>query len=359
MSRPFKLICFGILLFWFLFPLVVISQVVADPETEYLRIRTMAFNGEYKKSGDEARKLVNDFPEYGDARILLGRILAWQKNYVDALAVIDTLLVTDPENSDALAARFDISLWMNETTPVTTELKTGYFFDRFSLPYGRYWQIFNAGAGHKFKWGKGSAGLNIGDLSASGSPSVNATELQFEVEAWPKISAKNYAFASYAYSPGTYFPHHRAAFEIWQILPVGWAVSAGCNYFYFDKNIFIANASVEKYLGKYWFSAKEYFYFKEKGITTSFYLNGRRYYGDTDYFQATLGIGSAPDEPFDIQTDLMRLSAYSLRLAYNFKVKPRINLRLGAGYSSEEYSENLHRNRFEGGINLVYSLKSK
>ena len=62
-----------------------------------------------------------------------------------------------------------------------------------------------------------------------------------------------------------YFPTHRAAVELWQILPAGWAVSGGLNYYYFDRNIFIALASVEKYLGKYWFSGKCYVYFKDGG----------------------------------------------------------------------------------------------
>ena len=35
----------------------------------------MAFDGKYTQAAIDARKLVNAFPTYGDARILLGRIL--------------------------------------------------------------------------------------------------------------------------------------------------------------------------------------------------------------------------------------------------------------------------------------------
>ena len=49
---------------------------------------------------------------------------------------------------------------------------------------------------------------------------------------------------------------------------------------------------------------------------TSFYLNVRRYFNDIDYLQLTLGTGTAPDEPFEIQSDIMRLSANSVRLTY-------------------------------------------
>ncbi len=335
------------------------SQEAINPETEYLRIREMAFSGDYSGAAIAARKLLNAFPSYGDVRVLLGRILAWQKDYVQAAAVIDTLLQAEPNNADALEAKRDISLWSKENTPVATDLRVGYSFDYFTKPYSRYWQVFNVGAGHRFSWGPAAAGINIGDLIARDSTSIYATELQFEAEAYPSLSDKNYAYVAYAYSPGKYFPTHRAAFELWQILPAGWAISVGINYYYFDRNIFIALASVEKYLGKYWVSGKCFVYFKDSGPTTSFYLNVRRYFNNFDYLQLTLGTGTAPDEPFDIQSDIMRLSANSIRLAYNVHVTSKVVLRIGVGYSREEYEESVMRDRFEGNINLIYALKMK
>ncbi len=156
-----------------------------------------------------------------------------------------------------------------------------------------------------------------------------------------------------------YFPKHRAALEVWQILPAGWAASAGMNYYYFDRNIFIALASVEKYIGRYWLSLKGYLYFKEHGITTSAYFNARRYFTDINYLQLTLGAGTAPDEPFDIRTDLMRYSAYSARLTYNVALGNRLVMKVGTGYSREEYYENTWRNRFEGNVNFTYAIRMK
>lgn len=319
----------------------------------------MAFEGDFSGAAIAARKLVNTYPSYGDARILLGRILAWQKDYKQAAAVIDTLLKTEPDNSDALSVKRDISLWSKEYTPVATDIRAGYSFDSFTEPYSRFWQVFKAGAGHRFNWGPASASLNIGNIIVGGLSPHNATELQVEVDAYPHLTDKNYAYLAYAFSPGSNFPRHRAALELWQVLPAGWAISAGLNYYYFDRNIFIALASVEKYLGKYWFSAKGFVYFKDEGPTTSFYLNSRRYFNDTDYLQVTLGTGTAPDEPFDIQANLMRLSANSIRLTYNVSLTHKLVMRLGAGYSREEFAETAWRNRFEGGVNFIYAIKMK
>jgi YaiO family outer membrane protein len=359
MNRHLVIHIIAIFLTGFLINLQVFSQNVTDPESEYLRIRTIAFNGDYATAAPAARKLVNEYPSYGDARILLGRILAWQKDYAAAGAVIDTLLLTEPDNADALSARRDISLWSEGSSPVSTDIRGGYFFDTFSEPYSRYWQVFKAGAGHRFNWGQASAGVNAGNIIIGGQPRTTATELQFEIDAYPRITNKNYAYFSYAYSPGSYFPQHRAAGELWQVLPAGWAFSAGLNYYYFDRNIFIALASVEKYIGKYWFSVKGFVYFKDEGPATSFYLNARRYFNDKNYLQFTLGTGTAPDEPFDMQTNLMRLSAHSIRMAYNVSVTPRIVMRLNTGYSREEYAEEEWRDRFEGGVNFIYAIKMK
>ena len=356
MNRYFILFVAGLVLTGIFISRPLFSQQITDPESEFLRIRSIAFDGDYATAAIDARKLVNAFPSYGDARILLGRILAWQKDFTQAAAVIDTLLATDPDNADALAVRRDISLWSKENSPVATDIRVGYSFDRFTEPYDRYWRLFKAGAGHKFNWGPAAAGLNIGNINIDGT---TATEIQVEAEAWPKISDKNYAYLAYAYSPGEYFPGHRAAVEVWQILPKGWAISAGMNYYYFDRSIFISMLSVEKYINRFWFSLKGYLYFKEEGTRPALYFNGRRYFNETDYLQLTLGTGTAPDEPIDVQTDIERFSANSIRLAYYGFVTKKLAIRIGAGYSNEEFAEGEWRNRFEGHINFIYAIKMK
>jgi len=97
-------------------------------------------------------------------------------------------------------------------------------------------------------------------------------EFQLEGEAWPKLSDKNYAYLSYAFSPGKYFPGHRAAVEVWQVLPEGWAVSAGLTYYRFDRNIFISVLSVEKYINRFWLNLRGFLYFKDDGIRLHYIL---------------------------------------------------------------------------------------
>jgi YaiO family outer membrane protein len=358
MKRILLILSTGILVIILAGSSSIFAQENFNPEEEYARIRTMAFSGDYQGAVDAARKLLKAYPSYGDARILLGRVLAWQKKYDEAAAVIDTLLKTEPTNADALSARKDITLWSKENTPVATDVRAGYYFDYFKEPYYRFWQVFSAGAGHRFGFGPAAGYLNVGNLSPHDTL-AGATEFQVEAEAYPKLSASNYAYLSYAWSPGSHFPKHRGAVQIWQILPKGFAVSAGLNYYYFDRSLYIGLVSVEKYIKKFWFSGTCYVFFKDRGPTTSFYISARRYFNDVNYLQLTAGTGSAPDEPFNVVEDINRLNANSVRIIYNTKLAPKLVLRIGAGYSREEFYESLQRNRFEGTVNLIYALKMK
>jgi YaiO family outer membrane protein len=291
------------------------------------------------------------------------------------------MILIEPNNTDALEARRDLAFWTGENNPVAedslveiqpgmikpndlentrkTDLRAGYYFDTFNEPYGRFWQVFQAGASRLLSFGRIIAGVNVGNLHTNADPAIKATEIQFEAEAYPKISQSDYAWLAYAYSSGKYFPAHRISAEYWHTFKYGWVASAGMHYYYFDRNIFIGTLSVEKYYKSWWFSPRVYFYFKDIGVTTSLYLTARKYFNDINYLQLTAGFGTAPDEPFDIVTDLGRLSAKTVRLAYYTSLTDNLFLRAGLGYSREEYAESLQRNRFDGSINFIYILNNR
>ena len=255
----------------------IYSQTITDPEIEYSRIRSLAYDGKLLEAETAAVELLDSFPAYGDAWILLARIYGWQQKYDPAIIILDSLIKNEPDNSDALEARIDLALWSgdnslavemadsilasdstnsiilekrnralaaqeaNDTSGITlvqtedsleyvtpgkiktndlehtgkTDLRAGYYFDTFTKPYNRFWQVFQAGASRLFPFGRVLAGVNVGNLHADTDPVTRATELQFEAEAYPKISQSDYAWLAYAYSPGNYFPNHRICAEYW------------------------------------------------------------------------------------------------------------------------------------------------
>ncbi|HCC71737.1 MAG TPA: hypothetical protein DEQ09_11380, partial [Bacteroidales bacterium] len=338
---------------------------------------TVAYEGRLEEAESMARLLVRDNPGYGDAAVLLARIIAWQGRYDEAINMLDSLLVAEPDHEDAINARETITGWsesaaqeervpeeaapveaMNDTLAGGVDIFLGYYFDTFREPYSRFWQIFRLGAQYETSIGPLLATANFGNIQGDTDPETVKTGIQVQAEFWPKITERSYAWLAYAYSPFKYFPRHRAAAELWYNIDKGWALSGGASYYYFDRNIIIPTVSIEKYLRKYWLSARTYIHVKDVGTSESVFLSARRYFNEVDYLQITAGVGTAPDEPWDLAADLDRQKAAAFKIILNKGLGNSITIKAGAGYSREEYVNALRRNRFEGFMNIIYSPQS-
>ncbi|MCK4751025.1 MAG: YaiO family outer membrane beta-barrel protein, partial [Bacteroidales bacterium] len=152
---------------------------------------------------------------------------------------------------------------------------------------------------------------------------------------------------------------HRAVLELWQVLPVGFAMSAGMRYFYWGDHFTFLTFSGEKYAGDYWVSLRNYLFFKEYGISGSWYLSARRYFANKfNYISATLGFGTAPDEPLLVVSDLDRLSALSLRMDLSRMINYKLRMHASAGYAYEKYADDRYRNRFSLRVGVYIRLHS-
>jgi YaiO family outer membrane protein len=399
------------------FPFLMSAQ--DNPEVRYSKMKEAAFNGQYESAKATGKALLAELPDFHDAAVMLARVYIWQQQYDSAKTIISDVLLKSPGYPDAVEADFDLAFFSGDMQKVASigdtlasqnptrtdileklaiahyqlgdnvtaavlannllsanpenkvasdilekispqpkpmELTLGYSFDHFKQPYNRWWHLYTVGIAKPYQWGSLAGRVNVGHLNAQGIWPVSATELQFEVESNFKLSKQIYAMLMYGYSSGIYFPTHKASTEVWHLLPHQMVVSAGLNFYYYSKPIYIATVSLEKYWSNYWFCLRNYMHFKDIGITPSFYFTARRYFNDVDYLQATIGAGAAPDEPFDIKTDLERQNAYSFRMAYLKQIAAKTKLRVGAGYAYEEYAIDTYRNRIDGTLSLIYSL---
>jgi tetratricopeptide (TPR) repeat protein len=89
-------------------------QIASNPEAEYSRIRNLAYDGNLIEAESSVITLLDSFPDYGDARILLARIYGWQEKYEPARSILDSLIMKEPANTDAIEARIDLALWMGD-----------------------------------------------------------------------------------------------------------------------------------------------------------------------------------------------------------------------------------------------------
>ena len=363
----------------------------SNPEMEFARMRDLAAAGDYDDAKQIGNMLLEENETYHDVALYLARVLGWESNFDSAYMVIDRVIAMEPGLYEAYATCVDLAYWENNLEKLeacaasATELEPdsagvfdkykvalqqgqspsdqleifGYYsYDHFSKPYVRNWHMLTAGGEIPFKYGKLIPSVNGGYMAGASSP---ATDLQLNLDAYLTLGKTTYALAAYGFSPNgelNYFPGHRAAAEVWQALPKGFGISAGLRYFYWDQNFTFLTFSAEKYAGNYWFSFRNYLFFKDYGVSGSYYLSTRRYF-DTrfNYLTLTLGYGTAPDEPINVVSDLERLNAVSGRLELSKKLTPGIRGVAMVGYAWEEYADQEYRSRIDMRLGAYFVIK--
>ena len=362
----------------------------SNPEEGFALMREHASSGEYSRAKEIGYDLLDVNESYYDVSLYLARIYGWESSFDSAYMVLDGVMASDPELYEAYEVCVNLAYWEQNLEKLevcagrATELKPDsagvfdsyiealkqggpaekqpelfvhYSYDHFSVPYVRNWHMLTAGGEIPFKKGILVPSVNGGYHAGGTSPS---TDLQLNMDAYLTLGKKNYAMLGYGFSPNgvlNYFPGHRAAAELWQTLPKGFALSAGLRYFYWEQNFTFLTFSAEKYAGNYWFTFRNYLFFKDYGVSGSYYLSARRYF-DTkfNYLTLTLGYGTAPDEPILVASDLERLNAISGRLEFSKRIIPVLRLTAMLGYAWEEYMEQESRNRVDMRIGAYYMI---
>lgn len=368
------------------------NQQEVDPEKEFARMQDLAQAGDYEAAKQIGYDLLEANETYHDVSLYLARVHGWESGFDSAYVLLDRVMAMEPDLYEAYATCADLAYWENnlerledcagratEIEPDSagvydryiqalqqappqsgqTELFGIYSYDHFSEPYVRNWHMMTAGAELPFDFGTLVPYLNLGyQAGASSSP---ASDVQFNLDAYLTLGKLTYALLAFGFSPDgelDYFPGQRAAAELWQALPLGFGISAGLRYFYWDQSFTFLTFSAEKYAGNYWFSFRNYLFFKDYGVSGSYYLTARRYFKTKfDYLSLTLGYGTAPDEPIDVITDLERMNAASGRIELSKKITPDIRLISMLGYAWEEYADQEYRNRYDFRVGAYFVIK--
>jgi len=364
----------------------------SNPEMEFARMRELASAGDYNNAKQIGYKLLGENGEYHDVALYLARVHGWESSFDSAYMVLDRVMEMEPGLYEAYATCVDLAYWENNLEKLDTcagrateiepdsagvfdryivALKQGqpqgkqtelfgfYSYDHFSEPYVRHWHMLTAGGEIPVKYGTLIPSVNGG--YQAGGTNTPATDLQINLDAYLTLGKLNYALLAYGFSPNgslNYFPGHRIAAEVWQALPKGFGLSAGLRYFYWDQNFTFLTFSAEKYAGNYWFSFRNYLFFKDYGVSGSYYLTARRYF-DTkfNYLTLTLGYGTAPDEPIVVISDLDRLNAVSGRIELSKKITPGVRGIAMVGYAWEEYADQEYRSRIDLRLGAYFVIK--
>lgn len=213
--------------------------------------------------------------------------------------------------------------------------------------------------GYSFKVGKQNLGFR-----ANYANRFSRNDVQLETDFYLLLKNKQYMYFNYGYAFGnSLFPRHRLGFEYYFPLKYKIDVSVGGRYMtYPASQVLILTGHLGKYLGKSWVALRPYYVFITQSNKHSFSLIGNyRLYGknELNFWGVELGYGNSPDDRYSIsQTGgFNQLVAYKVKLEKNLVLNRVSDLRIGLGYTSEEFYTNQFRNRYT--IELGYKIRLK
>ncbi len=328
----------------------LLAQDTLDADRAFFRARELAFTGNRHEARQLARRILQKSPNYTDVKILMGRTYTWDQQYDSARVILIPLAQKTPPSADALSALIDLETWSDHPqqaiiyadqalalAPESEELKlkkmrafrdlkdykaaatitasllkqhpgngevlrlanvikneastnslaVTYQFDSFgpdtdpwhaaSLTYTRRTNI----------------GLVAGRLNYARRFGMQGA--LFEVDAYPSLGKKMYAYVNAGASGTDLFPKFRTGVSIYRNLPKSFEAEIGVRYLRFDINTLIYTGSLSKYLGNFWFSVRPFVTPGDLGISQSYFFITRYYLSNAnDYFTLTIGSGFSP-----------------------------------------------------------------
>jgi len=188
--------------------------------------------------------------------------------------------------------------------------------------------------------------------------------VQLETDFYLNLKNKQYMYFNYGYAfANSLFPLHRLGFEYYFPLKYKIDGSLGGRYMVYPASqVLILTGHLEKYLGSSWVALRPYYVFITQSNRHSFSLIGDyRLYGknELNFWGLELGYGNSPDDRYSISQfgGFNQLVAYKVKVEKNLILNRISDLRIGLGYTWEEFYTNQFRSRYT--IELGYKIRLK
>jgi YaiO family outer membrane protein len=326
------------------------------PQTPLEQARTLARDGRTAEALGLLSPYLAAAPQDSDARTLRATILSWVGRFDEARTDLDLVLSTNPNHPDALAVLARIELWtghadraealaskglvaapasvdlmevralaleqlrryvdaraqIERLLAITPDSPTGlrirrrvmdrqpswiagaqYRFDRFDDDRASWHEMQGALSRHG---GAGSIGVRVYDARRFG-----VKDQLFELEAYPLLSKRTYAFVAAAWSPdASLYPKRRYVADLYQVVGDSWELSAGIRLLDLgeaEDHVDVYSAGLQRYDGSWLYGAR--LWFAPDQSSDSLTVDGllRRYRRDgVSYFGARASRGRYRDD---------------------------------------------------------------
>ncbi|WP_276392063.1 YaiO family outer membrane beta-barrel protein [Eudoraea chungangensis] len=377
----------------FLIVFSTIGQELAyngNPDNSFFIARDLAFNGEHSAARDTLSSVLTKYPDYADVRNLLAKTHSWDGQYNKARKEFNRIISVEKTNKEVWVAAIKNEIYAkNYSTALGLSNKALLYLkedvDLLNLQKIAYNKIYELQKETDFlletkeeevpKMLKNKIGfINSFDVfdivydpmifstieftrtteygkvipRVTYANRFNANGLQFELDAYPKISKTLYAYTNYGYSNHPIFPKHRAGLELYANLPKAYEASLGMRYLDFETSAAtIYTGSVGMYKGNYYFSIRPYITPRQDGpIGLSGNLLARKYLKNKyNYFGLNFSYGFTPEiiqlisnSDVILSETLLFVESQQLLLEYAFQGKTNTNQYRGLlGLTRQEF----------------------
>lgn len=179
--------------------------------------------------------------------------------------------------------------------------------------------------------------------------------VQFEAQAYPKISRRVYAYLGGSYSNNNpVFQRYTTGATVYVAINNGWEVEGGYRQLNFDENIWVGTGGVSKYLGNWLVNIRSFISIDAPADNQSYFFTAKRFFSDPkEMIWVQLGNGVSPDEKRNVQLTTANLTSRRLNAGGKFFVWKNTLAQLTAGYSRDEYKEKTFGNQWNGSAGLA------
>lgn len=268
-------------------------------------------------------------PNSEDLLYLKARVNYGNDNYKEAEQTVNKLLSINPKHTEARA----LSKRIDEFTSKNA-IGVSYNFSHFDKQFADNWHIASVSYRRTTPIGSVIFKTNYANKFANNG-------VQFELEAYPRISKIFYMYVGTGYSNNVgIFPNYRTGASLYANLPKSFEGELGFRQLYFSSNLWMYTASVGKYYQNYWFNLRTFITPSDSNISHSYTATARYYTkGANDYIGAMIGTGISPDDSrsYLLSEKTYKLKTFKVGADYNFSIKRTNLFSISATYFNQEY----------------------
>ncbi|MBN3519130.1 YaiO family outer membrane beta-barrel protein [Algoriphagus lutimaris] len=389
----------------------LMAQDSFDPDELLKEARTLIFDKKYQEGRKIAFRALDKYPDYADILILVGRSYAWEGKNDSASIYLERAIIASPTYSDGYSAYLDNLMWagdydqadevltkaksnFNEQLPDDLRYKESrlyYFRESYDEAYAIAEELFEKdynqegllgymnnlqrlrrtnAVGVTYDYDNFNGAISpwntfsfygrtrtklTGSLIArvTQSSRFDSQGTLYELDAYPSLGEKAYAYINIGGSGASFFPKFRFGTSIYFNLNKAWELEGGYRYLGFSEATHIITGSLGKYVGNWWLNLRANVIPYDGKVSTSANFQARYYFKTAeDFFSIQLSSGVSPDEENRDQSQL--LNSYRARLGYQQLISPRFLISAFTGYSKDEISSDNFRNDLNFTLGLEY-----